>query len=589
MYEAIFQYTICAMQKQLSQLIETFTYESISDSSINPIISSLAFDSRNVKLGSLFFALPGTHVHGNAFIAKAIEKGAVAIIYQDDLPNEALIAASQYENVNRCLGTANFGASMDQEMDLNAIFGPVVFIKVKDSRFTMSPVADAFYDTPSSKLCIIGITGTEGKSSTVSIIWQLLLLSGKKAGFISTVQYSLGDRAIDNPEHQTTPEAPIIQEKLFQMVQNDCEYAVIESSSHGLSLKTNRCGNIRYDAVAVMNVTHEHLEFHGSLTQYASDKANLFKSLDLYHHDKVIRGKKIAVPSFGVVNDEDHIARSFSQETSKPVFAITTFGKAGGKAKVPDKSGLPCLEAHNIVPVKNGNFFDLKGTDFLSETLNVFIPLPGAFNIYNVMTALIIVSKILQKPITDYSASIRRLIPIKGRMTEINKGQPFEVIIDYAHTPSSFSTIYPPIRDRAKGKIISVFGSGGNRDIKKRPEQGAIAAQYSDIVILTDEDPRDEDSIALLGMIAEGCRNPYSFGVCQGTELHCDASDSALYLIPDRPTAIRKAFSLAQKDDIVLLLGKAHENSIIYSDYTMPYDEIIEACAALAEIGYKEG
>ena len=231
----------------------------------------------------------------------------------------------------------------------------------------------------------------------------------------------------------------------------------------------------------------------------------------------------------------------------------------------------------------------MKGTDFLSETLNVFIPLPGAFNIYNVMTALIIVSKILQKPITDYSASIRRLIPIKGRMTEINKGQPFEVIIDYAHTPSSFSTIYPPIRDRAKGRIISVFGSGGNRDIKKRPEQGAIAAQYSDIVILTDEDPRDEDSIALLGMIAEGCRNPYSFGVCQGTELHCDASDSALYLIPDRPTAIRKAFSLAQKDDIVLLLGKAHENSIIYSDYTMPYDEITEAYAALAEIGYKEG
>ena len=143
MYEATFQYTICAMQKQLSQLIETFTYESISNSSINTIISSLAFDSRNVKLGSLFFALPGTHVHGNAFIAKAIEKGAVAIIYQDDLPNEALLAASQYENVNRCLGTANFGASMDQEMDLNAIFGPVVFIKVKDSRFTMSPVADA--------------------------------------------------------------------------------------------------------------------------------------------------------------------------------------------------------------------------------------------------------------------------------------------------------------------------------------------------------------------------------------------------------------------------------------------------------------
>lgn len=577
------------MQKHLSELLRTFQYETISDTSIDPIISSLVFDSRNVKLGSLFFALPGTHVHGNAFIAKAIEKGAAAVIYQDELPKQALLAACQYGNVNECVGTANFGASMDQEMDLNSIFSPIVFIKVKDSRFSMSPIADAFFDYPSTKLCVIGITGTEGKSSTVALIWQLLQLSDKKAGFISTVQYSLGDRAIDNPEHQTTPEAPIIQEKLYQMVQNNCEFAVIESSSHGLSTKTNRCGNIRYDAVAVMNITHEHLEFHGTVAQYASDKANLFRALDVYPHEKLINGVKRSICSFGVVNEEDHIARSFSQETSKPVYAFTSFGNASGKVNIPDSSGLPCLEAHRIIPLKNGNSFELRGKEFLDGSLNMFIPLPGAFNVYNVMASLIIVSKLLQKPFSFFLDLVQKLVPIKGRMTEINMGQPFEVIVDYAHTPSSFNTIFPPIRDRAKGKIISVFGSGGNRDIQKRPKQGAIGAQYSDIIILADEDPRDEDSVELLEMIAEGCRSPYRFGISQGTELRCDASASSLFIIPDRPQAIRKAFSLASKGDIVLLLGKAHENSIIYSDYTMPYDEITEASKALEEIGFKEG
>lgn len=577
------------MYKHLSLLLTTCKYESISNTSIDPIISSLAFDSRNVKIGSLFFALPGTHIHGNKFIAKAIEKGAVAIIYQDELPEEALTIASQFENVNRCLGTANLGTCIDPNLDLEKVFGPVIFVKVTDSRFVMAPISDVFFDRPSSKLGVIGITGTEGKSTTVSLIWQLLNLSGKKAGFISTVQYSLGDRALDNQEHQTTPEAPIIQEKLYQMVQNGCEYAVIESSSHGLSPKTNRCGNIMFDAVAVMNVTHEHLEFHGSHAQYAQDKANLFRFLDMYTHTKIIQGKKVAVPAFGVVNEEDRIARSFSQETSKDVYSFTTYGKAGGKTDIPEKSGLPCLEAVEINSTPKGNFAKLRGNDFLDSPLSIFVPLPGAFNIYNVMAAFLIVSKILKKRITELAVFAERLIPVKGRMTEIDKGQPFEVLVDYAHTPSSFKTIYPSIRDRAEGKIISVFGSGGNRDIQKRPQQGAIAAHYSEIIILTDEDPRDENSITLLEMIAEGCRNPLKYSALRGTELHCKADKDSLFLIPDRPTAVRKAFSLAQKGDIVLLLGKAHENSIIYSDYCMPYDEITEATTALEEMGYKEG
>ena len=159
-------------------------------------------------------------------------------------------------------------------------------------------------------------------------------------------------------------------------------------------------------------------------------------------------------------------------------------------------------------------------------------------------------------------------------MTVIDKGQPFEVIVDYAHTPSSFQTIFPPLRKRAKGKIIVLFGSGGERDTQKRPEQGKIAAQWCDTVILADEDPRGEKPEELLEMIAVGARK-------EGK-----TEDNGLFIIPPRQQAIRKAFSMAQKDDIVLLLGKAHENSIIYKDYVMPYDEIAEAKKALEEMGY---
>ena len=192
------------MQKQLSQLTSVIKHEIIENSNeFDPIISDICFDSRAVTSGSLFFALPGTHVHGNTFICQAIKKGAAAIIFQDELPQEALKAADEQEKESK---------------------NKPVFVKVESTRFAMSPVSSAFYDNPSSKLAVIGVTGTEGKSSTVSFIWQLLRLCGKKSGFISTVQYSLGEDAIANPEHQTTPEAPIVQKQLYQMVQNNCEY-----------------------------------------------------------------------------------------------------------------------------------------------------------------------------------------------------------------------------------------------------------------------------------------------------------------------------------------------------------------------------
>lgn len=535
-------------------------------SSIN--IENLVFDSREVSEGSLFFALPGTHTTGNRFIPQAVEKGARAVVFQDefDFDEKKAIDAAVKKSGNQ-----------------------VAFIKVKSSRFAMSPISSAFYDNPSSHLVVYGVTGTEGKSSTVSFIWQLLRLSGIKAGFISTVQYSLGGEAIANPQHQTTPEAPIVQRELYEMLQNGCTHAVVESSSHGLSERTNRLGDVLFDCALFMNVTLEHLEFHGTYEQYKSDKANLFRALDKHEHLKIIGGKETKVPSFGIVNLEDPAAAYFASCTKKKVVGFTSEGKAGKMSGenenevnplplIPDD--MPYLSARNIASARFGltfsihRFEDRSSLGNENRVIHVKAPLPGAFNAYNIMAALLAVHGTTGKSLEELAPLVEKLVPVKGRMTVIDRKQPFEVIVDYAHTPSSFETIFPPVRRRCTGKMICVFGSGGERDIKKRPLQGEVAARFCDIVILTDEDPRQENSLEILEMIAEGARK---VGKKDGENLIFE---------PDRPKAIRRAFSLAQKDDIVLLLGKSHENSIIYRDYVMPYDEISEANKALAEMGF---
>ncbi|MFC2601503.1 MAG: Mur ligase family protein, partial [Treponema lecithinolyticum] len=269
----------------LAQCSKTFDYKITLNSDKNPVVKSLVFDSKAVNAGSLFFALPGTHVHGNSFVAEAVKSGACAVVYEGELGEDAVFAAQK-----SC----------------------AVLIQTKSSRFAMSPIAAAFYDFPGSKLCILGVTGTEGKSSTVFFIWQFLRALGKKAGFISTVQYSLGGDAQNNSEHQTTPEAPIVQEKLYRMVQNGCAYAVVEASSHGLSVKTNRLGDVPFDAVCMMNVTHEHLEFHGTYEQYKSDKANLFRNLGVHSHEKIVNGCKCTVPVIAAVNAADPAALYFA-------------------------------------------------------------------------------------------------------------------------------------------------------------------------------------------------------------------------------------------------------------------------------------
>jgi UDP-N-acetylmuramoyl-L-alanyl-D-glutamate--2,6-diaminopimelate ligase len=484
----------------------------------NPLITALEYDSRKVQPGALYFALPGLHSDGHNYIGDAIAKGAVAVVHEADITEKK---------------------------------PGVVYLRAKNARFAMSPVAAAFYDFPSRCLTVAGVTGTEGKSTTVYLVWQLLRLAGKKAGFFSTVQYSYGGEPEWNPEHQTTPEAVTVQRHLREMANKGCEYAVVEASSHGLSAKTNRLGDVEFDAAIFTNVNHEHLEFHGTWEQYRDDKANLFRALDR-------RGTKTVEP-FGVINADDQSAAYFAKATKQRTVSFSVTGED------VDLS-LGAIESSAI-----GNWYDV----FIkAEKKNIDIRdrLPGAFNAGNVLAALLAVSGLTGIPVQEIVPFCTKLLPVRGRMTLIDKGQPFEVIVDYAHTPSSFMAIFPSLRQRLAhtgGRIISLFGSAGERDTKKRGEQGKIASAWSDYIVLTDEDPRGEQPMAILEEIANGI-NAAAF-----------KRDENLFLIPDRPAAIRKAIALAKPGDIVLLLGKGHENTIIYADHVMPFDEISEAEQAL--------
>ncbi|MDR1803495.1 MAG: UDP-N-acetylmuramoyl-L-alanyl-D-glutamate--2,6-diaminopimelate ligase [Treponema sp.] len=512
----------------------------------SPEITALEYDARKIGKGSLFFALPGLHVDGHKFINDAIIRGAGTVIYQNGL--------AEYRD-------------------------GILYIKVKDSRFAMSPVADAFYGSPSRSMGIIGVTGTEGKSTTVYIIYQLLKLLNKKAGFISTVQQGDGLAERWTSEHQTTPEAVTIHRLLAEMRHNGAEYAVLESSSHGLSKKNNRLGDVDFDVGVVTNVTHEHLEFHGTFEQYRSDKAELFRALDLSSHRKTGSAGEFYVPAFGVANADDPGAGFFAAATKQKTY---TFSTRGAKAD---------LSVRRVESEAGGNSYEVLVASN-GKTITLRDRLSGAFNAGNVLAGLLVVSNLLSAEVEDLAPLVPLLKPVRGRMTAVSRGQPFEVLVDYAHTPSSFETILPPLRERLNssgGRLICLFGSAGERDTQKRKTQGEIAARYSDIVILADEDPRGEEPMAILEEIAQGCFAAHGWETSKGCAAHSRTNvirNETLFLIPNRPEAIRKAISLARQGDLVLLLGKGHENSIIYAHETMPYDEISEAEAALEEAGY---
>jgi len=478
-------------------------------------VRGMAYDSRRVQAGDLFAALTGLHTDGHRFVEQAIERGAAAVLHQTEL-----------------------GTYQDR----------VAYIQVPDSRQAMSALAAALYDHPSRELSVIGVTGTDGKSTTVWLIHQLLEALGKPCGFISTVQVKTHSAVKKNPLRQSTPEAPDIQRMLRRMVEAGKRYSVIEATSHGLSARTGRLSTVEFAAAVCTNISHEHLEFHGSFDQYRSDKANLFRGL--------------SAEGFGVVNLDDPNHQYLIDQSAAPVLGYGIENSAAD------------LYAAKIRSDLSGSSFTLQNR-FGAQPAR--INLPGAYNLANLLAAAVTVLRLVPVQLEDLVRLFPDLQGIPGRMEQVTAGQPFQVIVDYAHTPQSFSQLFPLVRTHTEGRLIAVFGSAGERDVEKRPLQGQLAARFCDIVVLADEDPRGEDPVAILEEIAAGCRQEDP-GRREGENL---------FLIPDRRQAIARAFTLAGAGDTVLLLGKGHEESIIYADGPIQWQEGKTARQILGEMGWK--
>jgi UDP-N-acetylmuramoyl-L-alanyl-D-glutamate--2,6-diaminopimelate ligase len=479
-------------------------------------VRSLCYDSRRVEAGDLFVALPGLHTDGHRFIGQAIRRGAVAVLHQDELE-------SHREGIT--------------------------YLQVPDSRRGMSALAAAFYDHPSRELSVVGVTGTDGKSTTVWLIHQLLEALGRSSGFISTVQMRSEDGVVANPFRQSTPEAPDIQRLLRRMIDGGMRYAVIEATSHGLSARTARLADVEFTAGVCTNISHEHLEFHGSFERYRSDKANLFRALPEH--------------GLGVVNLNDPSHEYLADRALSPVFR---YGLGNPQADLWSEVGQADLSGSQVTIHHGG------------RELSSRLHLPGGYNVENLLAAALTVVKLDSLALADLAEAIPELRGVPGRMETIDRGQPFRVIVDYAHTPQSFARLFPLVRQHAEGRLIAVFGSAGERDRAKRPLQGELAKRFCDIVILADEDPRGEEPCGILEQIAAGCLRE---------DPGC-RRDGSLLLIPDRREAIGRAVGLARKGDTVLLLGKGHEGSIIYADGPVPWQEAEAAREILEGMGWRQ-
>ena len=465
-------------------------------------IAALAYDSRQVIPGGLFIAVPGTHTDGRLFLADAALRGA------------AIALGPQIEN-----------------SDL-----PLPYIVVDDVRIALANLACAFYSYPAQQLCTIGVTGTDGKTTTCNLISTLLEVAGKRSGLMTTANFKMGGQEWENTTRQSTLEAPDIQQLLRRMVDAGVSHAVIEATSHGLELQRTR--GCAFDVGVVTNITHEHLDFHRTIENYRRSKARLFEMLD------PARDKGLGIRPIAILNRDD-----VSYEVLKPYCNVPVLDYGFDPAAAVRAVNVR-LDAHStrfraILP----------GAEIDIET-----QLVGHFNVSNCLAAIATAHSLGVKA-TDIARGLAGVTGVTGRMERIDEGQPFTVIVDYAHTPDSLEKVLNMLRPLTASKLMVVFGSAGERDVQKRPIMGQIVAQKSDFFVITDEDPREEDREHILRDIAMGAE---STGKREGHDFLC---------IADRTQGIATAFARARAGDTVLLAGKGHEQSIIIGREKIPWDD----------------
>lgn len=489
---------------KLKMLIKDMEINEITGSADVDVIG-IAYDSRKVKQGDVFVAAKGEKYDGHDFISDAVKKGAVAVVHE------------------RAISDFGFQIS-DSSSAFRIPHSAISFIRVKDSREALAYLSNNFYERPSDKLTVIGVTGTNGKTTATYLIKSILEAWGKDAGLIGTINYLVKDRHYDAPH--TTPEALEFQAVLNEMVSAGCSHVVTEVSSHALAQK--RVDYTGFSVAVFTNLTRDHLDFHITMEDYFRAKERLFKEL-------LLKG------GTSVINFDDPYGRRLISElkTLQQGAANLLDSKTENVITYGIETGADIV-AVNIKNSFDGLMFDI---NFNGRTYNVQSPLVGIYNVYNILSA-IGAAVSLNVPWDMIISGIKNMGSVKGRFQKVDLGQNFLCIVDYAHTEDALERLICAARELTKGqgKIITVFGCGGNRDRGKRPRMAAIATKLSDYVLITSDNPRSEEPMEIIKEIEKGAlRMNYT-------------------IEPDREKAIQKAVETAAEGDILLIAGKGHED-----------------------------
>jgi UDP-N-acetylmuramoyl-L-alanyl-D-glutamate--2,6-diaminopimelate ligase len=475
-------------------------------------VTGVEYDSRQVSAGSVFVALRGQKADGVTFVQQAVIKGAIAIVAETDPP-------------------AGFSAP---------------WIKVKDARLALAAYSAVFHGHPSDDLLVIGITGTNGKTTTSYITAAIFDEAGVRCGRIGTVTYDTGAEERDAP--RTTPEASDVQRLLREMASNGCGACAMEVSSHALSLK--RVDYVRFAGAIFTNLTRDHLDFHGDMPSYFAAKRRLFELLPVG-----------ATPA---INIDDPYGAELAGSLGRKI----TYGIDQAADVNPGPLDLSLGGSRFEVRTPRGSF------EIQSE-------LPGRPNVYNILAA-VSTGVALDLPPRAIQQGVRRVAHVPGRFQVVSEtSDDVTALVDYAHTDDALKNVLETIRPLAKGRLITVFGCGGDRDRTKRPLMGAVAARLSDLVVLTSDNPRSEDPATIIEEIKRGIQPPSDRPAVHKGEVLPPIRVTPYLTVVDREQAIERAVREAAPGDVVLIAGKGHEKYQVIGDRTLPFDDVAVAKAAL--------
>lgn len=493
--------------KTLKDIISTLDVQQVQGDQ-NVSIQDITADSRAVKLNSLFIALDGATVDGHNYIDKAVAAGAVAVIVSKPV----------------------------------TVPDDVCVITVSDTRQAMMVCVPYFFDYPANRMRMVGVTGTNGKTTTTHMIRHILKAQGHKVGVIGTVHIMIGDTSY--PIHNTTPDVVDLQHILHQMVQENVEYCVMEVSSHALAL--GRVSGVEFDTAVFTNLTQDHLDFHKTFENYLAAKCKLFEQVSAANQVKDNKG--------AVINIDDSYGYRVMEKTTAPTITYSTLGKG-------------TLNASDVhMSTKNSQYT----VNYKGESYPVSMNTTGLFNVYNTLAAI---GACLQEGISmeAIDTALKTFSSVPGRFELIEEGQDFAVVVDYAHTPDGLQNILETAKAIKENRIIIVFGCGGDRDATKRPIMGRIAAEYGDKIYVTSDNPRTEDPVQIVKDVEVGVKEALRDG-------------TSYEVIVDRREAINHAIHDAKAGDIVIIAGKGHENYQILKNETIHFDDREEARKALKEI-----